>query len=50
MAVFDHLKPCIDKGVAQLEEQIAIAEGEGAPADELAKAKEVLASARKEDL
>ena len=29
--------------MARLEEQIAGAEGEGAPADELAKAKEVLA-------
>lgn len=48
-AVFGPLKTRIAEAVARLEEQIAAAEGEGAPADELAKAKEVLASAPKEE-
>ncbi|KAI1873136.1 uncharacterized protein JN550_003389 [Neoarthrinium moseri] len=49
-AVFGPLKQRIAEAVSRLEEQTATAEGAGdANADELAKAKEVLASAPKED-
>lgn len=49
--MFGPLKTRIVEAAQRLEEQIAAAEGDGnANAEELAKAKEVLASAPKEDL
>ncbi|KAK8138489.1 tubulin-specific chaperone Rbl2 [Apiospora sp. TS-2023a] len=49
-AVFGPLKTRIGEAVSRLEEQIASAEGDSnANADEVAKAKEVLASKPKED-
>jgi tubulin-specific chaperone A len=48
-AVFGPMKQRILEAVHRLEEQIATAESENADATELAKAKEVLASAPKEE-